>query len=86
MALTVTESEGKVRRPLRNSEDDLKTCLNQHLSLLGEILPNFDIYNLSVALKLKTLIQRKKEISSVAELSPACILVSRPKITRSPSS
>ena len=60
--------------PLKSSEDGPKTSLNQQISLLGEIRTHFDIYNLSVALKLKkeTLIQRKKEISSVAQLSPAC--------------
>ena len=40
---------------LRSSEDDPKTSLNQHQSLSGEILPHFDINNLSVALKLKKL-------------------------------
>ena len=63
---------GKSVDPLRSSEDDPKTSLDQQISLLGEFLTHFDIYNLSVALKLKTLIQRKKEISSVAQLSPAC--------------
>ena len=29
--------------PLRSSEDDPKTSLNQHQSLSGEILPRFDI-------------------------------------------
>merc|ERR1712120_110971 len=38
--------------PLRSSEDDPKTSLNQHQSLSGEILPHFDINNLSVAQKL----------------------------------
>ena len=51
----VTDSEGKVLRPLRSSEDDPKTSLNQHQSLSGKILPHFDINNLSVALKLKKL-------------------------------
>ena len=41
--------------PLRRSEDDPKTSLNQHQSLSGEILPHFDINNLSVAQKLKKL-------------------------------
>ena len=41
--------------PLRRSEDDPKTILNQHQSLSGEILPNFDINNLSVAQKLQKL-------------------------------
>ena len=40
---------------LRSSEDDPKTSLNQHQSLSGEILPHFDINNLSVAQKLKKL-------------------------------
>ena len=40
---------------LRSSEDDPKTSLNQHQSLSGEILPHFDINNLSVALKPKKL-------------------------------
>ena len=31
--------------PLRSSEDDPKTRLNQHQSLSGEILPQFDINN-----------------------------------------
>ena len=35
-----------------DSEDDPKSSLNQHQSLSGDILPHFDIYNLSVALKL----------------------------------
>ena len=39
--------------PLRSSEDDPKASLNQHQSLSGEILPHFDINNLSVAQKLK---------------------------------
>ena len=51
----VTDSEGKVRIPLRSSEDGPKTSFNQHQSLSGEILPHFDIHNLSVALKLKKL-------------------------------
>ena len=38
-----------------SSEDDAKTSLNQHQSLCGEILPHFDINNLSVTLKLKKL-------------------------------
>ena len=37
----------------KSSEEDHKTTLNQHQSLSGEILPHFDKYNLSVALKLK---------------------------------
>ena len=41
--------------PLRRSEDDPKKSLNQHQSLSGEILPHFDINNLSVAQKLKKL-------------------------------
>ena len=45
----VTDSEGKVLRPLRSSEDDPNTSLNKHQSFSGEI----DINNLSVALKLK---------------------------------
>ena len=50
----VSDSEGKfLRPPVRSSEDDPKTSLNQHQSLCGEILPHFDINNLSVALKLK---------------------------------
>ena len=41
--------------PLRRSEDDPKKSLNQHQSLSGEILPQFDINNLSITLKLKKL-------------------------------
>ena len=39
----MTDSGGKVRIPLRSSEDDPKTSFNQHQSLSGEILPHFDI-------------------------------------------
>ena len=39
--------------PLRSSEDDPKISFNQHQSLSGEILPQFDRNNLSVALKLE---------------------------------
>ena len=46
----VTDSKGKVR-----NEDEPKTSFNQHQSLSGEILPHFDINNLSVAQKLKKL-------------------------------
>ena len=38
-----------------SSKDDLKTSLNQHQSFSGEILPHFDINNLSVPQKLKKL-------------------------------
>ena len=48
----VTDSEGNVHIP---SEDDPKISFNQHQSLSGENLPNFDINNLYVALKLKKL-------------------------------
>ena len=41
--------------PLRSSEDNPKTSLNQYQSLSGEILTHFDINNLSVAQKLKKL-------------------------------
>ena len=41
--------------PLRRSEDDPKKSLNHHQSLSGEILPQFDINNLSITLKLKKL-------------------------------
>ena len=52
----VTDSKGKVCvYPLRSSENDPKTSFNQHQSLFGEILPHFDIDNLSVAQKLKKL-------------------------------
>ena len=51
----VTDSRGKVHIPLRSSEDDPKTSLNQHQSLSGAILPHFEINNLSVAQKLKKL-------------------------------
>ena len=51
----VSDSRGKVHIPLRSSEDEPKTSLNQHQSLSGEILPHFDINNLSVAQKLKKL-------------------------------
>ena len=40
---------------LRSSQDDPKTSFNQHKSLSGEILPHFDVNNLSVAQKLKKL-------------------------------
>ena len=55
MCPTVREKVQKY--PLRSSEDDPKTSLNQHQSLSGEILPHFvfDINNLSVAQKLKKL-------------------------------
>ena len=51
----VTDSRGKVHIPLRSSEDDPKTSLNQHQSLSGEILPHFGINNLSITQKLKKL-------------------------------
>ena len=52
----VTYSKGKVCvYPLRSSENDPKTSLNQHQSLSGKILPHFDINNLSVDQKLKKL-------------------------------
>ena len=41
--------------PLRSSEDEPKTSFNQHQSLSGEILPHFDINNLSAAQKLQKL-------------------------------
>ena len=43
--------------PLRRSEDDPKTILNQHQSLSGEILPNFDKNNFYVTVKLKKLVK-----------------------------
>ena len=49
----VSDSRGKVHIPLRSSEDDPKTSLNQHQSLYGEILPHFDINSLSITLKQK---------------------------------
>ena len=51
----VTDSEGRSVYPLRSSEDEPKTSFNQHQSHSGEILPHFDINNLSVAQKLKKL-------------------------------
>ena len=36
-------------------QDNPKTSFNQHQSLSGEILPHFDINNISVAQKLKKL-------------------------------
>ena len=37
--------------PLRSSEEEPPTSLNQHQSLSGDILPHFDINNHFVALK-----------------------------------
>ena len=55
-ALTyVTDSRERSINLLRSSENDPKTSFDQHQSLSGEILPHFDINNLSVAQKLKKL-------------------------------
>ena len=48
----VTVSKGKVLDHLWSRENDPKTSLNPHQSLYGKILPNFDMNNISVALKL----------------------------------
>ena len=67
--------------PLRSSLNDPKTSLNQQISLLGEFLTHFDIYNLSVALKLKRKLWFKgKRRFRVWPSSAQLVLLSKPQL------